>query len=213
MNARVCIATLLSLVIAFASGTSCCFAAEAQADVKGKLTEMGIADQAIRKKLGPFLVSGKFQTEEFKDVAKEMAAIDARNLAELKQIINLHGWPDARIVGVDAGNSAFLILQHSPLTAQKEYLPMFREAVSAGKARGVDLAMLEDRILNGDGKPQRFGTQVSAGPDGKPRVNPVEDPKNLDSRRKALGMPPIKEYLDRLEADIGRSIDRSALTD
>ena len=77
---------------------------------------------------------------------------------------------------------------------------------------GCYLAMLEDRVRTGDGKKQLYGTQVNVGPDGKPRVSPIEDPKNLDARRAAVGLPPIGVYLDRMQSEFGQEIDRSALT-
>lgn len=188
-----------------------CIAAESALDLREQLVAMGTADQAVRAKLGPILASGRLQTEEMKAVAQEVADVDAKNLANLRKIIERHGWPDANVVGIDASNSAFLVLQHSSLEDQKELLPVFREAALTGKARRADLAMLEDRILVRDGKKQIYGTQITAGPDGVPRVNSVNDPQSLDERRKAVGLPSMDEYLDRLEAQIGQSIDRSAL--
>jgi hypothetical protein len=66
-------------------------------------------------------------------------------------------------------------------------------------------------ILTGEGKKQRYGTQITTGPDGKARVNPVEDPQTLNERRKAVGLPTMDEYLQHMEMQIGVTIDRSAL--
>jgi hypothetical protein len=137
-----------------------------------------------------------------------MAAIDSKNLAELERIVQRYGWPGADLVGADASNAAFLILQHAPLARQKALLPLFRRAVSAGNARAADLALLEDRILVGEGKKQLYGSQVTAGPEGVPRLHPIEDPDNVDSRRSAVGLPPLKEYLEHLERQIGKPIER-----
>ena len=71
--------------------------------------------------------------------------------------------------------------------------------------------MLEDRILTRGGMKQRYGTQVTAGADGVPRVDPIEDPANVDERRASVGLPPMQDYLKLLEAQIGAPIDRSAL--
>src|SRR5688572_8087235 len=210
MKIRVWVLALLALALV---GTHPRCLAQTSSELRDKLVEMGTADQAIREKLGPLLASGNFESDEFKAMAREVASVDARNLAKLREIIDRYGWPDVDVVGSDASNSAFLVVQHSPIEVQKELLLTFREAALAGKARRDHLAMLEDRILTGDGKKQRYGTQVTAGPDGKPRVNPVEDPKNLNERRKAIGLPPIDEYLEHMEAQIGRTIDRSALAD
>src|SRR4030095_3660822 len=50
---------------------------------------------------------------------------------------------------------------------------------------------LEDRVLVGEGKKQLYGSQVVAGPDGLPRLHPIEDPENVEERRRAIGLPPL----------------------
>jgi hypothetical protein len=67
---------------------------------------------------------------------------------------------------------------------------------------------LEDRVLVGEGKKQLYGSQVVAGPDGLPRLHPIEDPENVDERRRAIGLPPLEEYLRRAEQDLGKHIER-----
>ena len=94
-----------------------------------------------------------------------------------------------------------------------ELLPKFSAAVTQGKARAVDLAMLEDRIAINEGKKQRYGTQIISGPNGLPCVAPIEDPEHLDELRKSVGLPTMQEYLQHVEAELGRSIDKSALND
>jgi hypothetical protein len=50
-----------------------------------------------------------------------------------------------------------------------------------------------------EGKPQRYGTQLDT-VDGKLQPFPVEDEANLDSRRKAVGLPPMAEYIKQTQA-------------
>jgi hypothetical protein len=183
-------------------------AAATDIQLQKKLLEMRAQEQDVRSKIGPVYSSRGQQSDEFKTLAADMAAIDAKNLAELESIIQQYGWPGTELVGADASNAAFLILQHAPLAQQKALLPLFRRAVSAGNARAADLALLEDRILVGEGKKQMYGSQVTAGPDGVPRLHPIEDPDNVDSRRSAVGLPPLKEYLEHLERQIGNRIER-----
>jgi hypothetical protein len=181
-------------------------------NLKTQLEQMGTADQGVRNRLMPFLKTGDLQSNEFAAVAQDMARIDAENLTKLEQIIEKYGWPDMRVVGPDASNAAFLILQHGPSTAQQKLLPNFREAVASGKARPDHLAMLEDRVRTSEGKRQLYGTQVDVGTDGKPRLSPVEDPQNLDARRTAVGLPPMSVYLDSMQSGFGQKIDTSVLT-
>ena len=131
---------------------------------------------------------------EFPEMVKKQQAIDAANLTRLNELIAAQGWPARSVVGDRAAMSAFLIVQHSDLTTQIKYLPMLREAVAAGEARPEDLALLEDRVLVGEGKKQRYGSQLEPDGNGGWRFSAIEDEKNVDERRKSVGLPPIAEY-------------------
>lgn len=205
-----CTAFVALLLVVGASSASAA-SRDIDADLQAKLAAMGVRDQKVREKLSSVVSSAGLQSEEFKALAKEMSAVDSGNFAELEKIVGQVGWPSADLVGVEASSAAFLVLQHAPVAQQRKLLPVFKQAVSEGKARAADLALLEDRMLVAEGKKQLYGSQVAAGPDGTPRVAPVEDPQNLDARRKAMGLPPMAEYLEHLEAQIGRQIDRQVL--
>jgi hypothetical protein len=76
-----------------------------------------------------------------------------------------------------------------------------REAVRMGKAKPANLAYLEDRVLKNTGKPQRYGSQFYTDPDtGALLLYPVEDPPNLDARRKSMELGSIQNYLDQTGA-------------
>jgi hypothetical protein len=66
--------------------------------------------------------------------------------------------------------------------------------VKRGEARGDDLAYLTDRVLVGEGKPQRYGTQTKI-IDGEVKPDPMEDEAHVDQRRAALRMMPMAKYL------------------
>lgn len=68
------------------------------------------------------------------------------------------------------------------------------EQCPAEEVAKIDLAYLTDRVRLGDGKPQIYGTQIEI-KDGRWQPRDVEDPENLDRRRKEIGLPPIAEYL------------------
>ena len=54
----------------------------------------------------------------------------------------------------------------------------------------LHITYLTDRVLVGEGKPQRYGTQLE-NKDGKLTPYPLEDPENVDERRRAIGMSPL----------------------
>jgi len=128
---------------------------------------------------------------------KQQDAIDRANMARLEEIVKQYGWPGMNQVGESASSAAFLILQHAGVDAQRRYLPVFKAAVAQGNARADQAAMLEDRILLREGKRQLYGTQVRSGPDtgGKLVLHPIEDERNVDERRAAVGLQPLAEYL------------------
>lgn len=111
-------------------------------------------------------------------------------------MIREQGWPGISLVGAEASNAAFLILQHAELAEQKTYFPLLKGASEKHEASPADAAMLEDRILMREGKDQVYGTQLSTNKEtGKLELWPVADEENVDSRRAAVGLPPMAEYL------------------
>ncbi|MDT4967134.1 MAG: hypothetical protein QOJ64_1871 [Acidobacteriota bacterium] len=136
-------------------------------------------------------------SSRYPDIVRKQDEIDSRNMARLEEIIKGHGWPGKSLVGEEAAKAAFLILQHSDFARQQKYLPMLKVAAKSGEARPADAAMLEDRVLVRQGKPQLYGTQLHSGPDtgGKLVLSPIEDEEHVDERRSAVGLMPLAEYL------------------
>jgi hypothetical protein len=136
-------------------------------------------------------------SDEYVAAVKSQDEIDARNMARLEEVIKQHGWPGKSLVGKEASQAAFLILQHTDLIRQQKYLPLLKKAARKGEARPADVAMLEDRVLVRSGKKQIYGTQVHSGPDtgGKLILAPIEDEEHVDKRRASVGLMPLKDYL------------------
>jgi hypothetical protein len=128
---------------------------------------------------------------------REQNAIDERNMKRLEEIIAQYGWPGRSLVGNEAALAAFLILQHTDLSRQKKYFGFVKNAALKGEVPRSAAAMLEDRILMGEGKKQIYGTQLRSGPDtgGKLVLHLIDDEANVDVRRAAVGLKPLAEYL------------------
>jgi hypothetical protein len=130
---------------------------------------------------------------------RSILAIDSVLTARLRDIVREHGWPARSLAGEAGARAAFLIVQHSPSNAfQREMLPHIIAAADAGEASRADAAMLEDRVLTDEGKPQRYGTQFRIVA-GELVAYPIEDPATLDERRAAVGLMPMAEYVKLLE--------------
>jgi hypothetical protein len=125
-----------------------------------------------------------------------MRHADSLNLPKVMDILDKHGWVGPAVVGQQGNITLFLVIQHADLKTQLKYLPMLREAVRKGDAQPSHLAMLEDRVALRQGKKQIYGSQVARdNTTGKYYVENLADPKNVDKRRAAVGLPPLAEYL------------------
>ena len=128
-----------------------------------------------------------------------MLEADAQNTMWLDEIIGQYGWLNYSLVGEDAAQAAFLIIQHSPsLQFQKKCLQLLKQAVNQNEADKISLAYLTDRIRTSDGKPQIYGTQGQTNPDGSIAPFPIEDEEHVDERRQAIGLEPVAEYFKHM---------------
>jgi hypothetical protein len=90
------------------------------------------------------------------------------------------------------------VIQHSTLENQEKYLPLMREAVKKGKARPALLALLEDRILVGNGEEQIYGTQAGTDSLGIYKLWPIKDERNVNRRRFSAGLAPLQWYAKKM---------------
>ena len=122
---------------------------------------------------------------------------DSINRIKVTKILDERGWLGSDVIGEQGNLTLFLVIQHSPIETQLKYLPMMREAVKKGNARGIDLALLEDRVALDQGKRQIYGSQI-----GKEEgtgiffVFPIIDPENVDKRRAEIGLQTLDEYIN-----------------
>lgn len=123
-------------------------------------------------------------------------AIDRENLPRLKAIIDQFGWPGCQLVGEQGADKIWLLVQHcdQDLEFQKACLELLREAVTKGDAPKRHLAYLTDRVLVNEGRFQLYGTQVQL-IDGQAMPHPIQEPEELDKRRKEMELEPFADYL------------------
>jgi hypothetical protein len=139
---------------------------------------------------------------------RQLLSLDSTLTAEMGVILDRFGLPTRSMVGAAGSDAAMLVVQHS--ASLQERVLALAKALPSGEVSPEKLAMLEDRVLVHHGKPQRFGTQFTAGPDGVFRFSPVSDTAGLDARRSAAGMPPMRQYVCLLEG-AGMRVDRGSL--
>lgn len=189
----------------------CCFLVVPAVTHAQSTAKNSVANPSLRKELLKRLE--KDQAIRFEMIAKgafkpgspqfnRMVSIDAKNTAWMKTVVAKYGWPGPELVGKDGTEAAFLLVQHAEHNFQKEMLPLVRDAYRAKKLSGQDYALLLDRVLVGDGKPQVYGTQakgVEKWNGHEPVFEPIEDEANVDRRRAEVGLPPMAEYAKGLK--------------
>jgi hypothetical protein len=141
-------------------------------------------------------------------------AVDAQNLPRIKAILKRYGFPSFRMVGRDGSNAAFLLVQHADNDPafQTEALQLMLPLQAQNEIAGADVALLTDRALVAQNLPQRYGSQFKSDV-GNPvmRLRKLEDPAQLDERRKSMDLFPMNTYACMMTTAYGHPLDLSAL--
>lgn len=163
--------------------------------VREELKMIHHEDQYYRKMIDSISKKHDWESPEMKAHWKIINAKDSVNLIKVKKIIAEHGYPGKTLVGRDRMSTAFLVIQHSDLEVQEEYLPLLRAAADADELRWGSLALLIDRIHTRKDEPQIYGSQVRRNPETeKYEFFPIKDPENVNKRRAEVGLRPIEDY-------------------
>lgn len=162
-------------------------------DLKKELLDMVEEDNRVRTEL---ISNG----ELFEGYNSRMADVHQRNAQALEAIIEQHGWPGNSLVGQDAADAAWLILQHAigNPTLQRKCLPLLKVSAELGQVKAVNVAYLEDRICFFEGRPQRYGTQFDWDGDGMLSPHPLQDSKQVDNFRKSVGLGSLSEKIEEM---------------
>lgn len=153
---------------------------------------------AVQVKLTAMEEEDQFVRTSSKILMNAVAEVDARHLPELRSIHDTYGWPKQSEVGPETARAFFLLVQHQGPELQRAWIGEMERRVGEKEASGRDYSLLYDRVQKGLGKPQRWGNSVAC-TDGKATLDPVEDPANLDARRRELNLIPMDEYLRKIQ--------------
>jgi len=163
--------------------------------LKRELAEIAKADQAVRRQVGAVYHKYGPNSPQLDSLNQQIRRVDARNLRRLTPLIDQYGWPGASLVGRPGSLAAFLVIQHSDLATMQKYLPLMRAAASKGELAKQNLALVEDRVLTFQDKPQLYGSQYRySATTGKPEFFPIADEAHVDERRASMGLEPLAEY-------------------
>lgn len=122
--------------------------------------------------------------------------IDHENLEIIVSFLEKCGMPtldevdDVQMAGIWA------VLQHASPEYQSRYIPLLEESANKGDIKWSVIALMKDRALMYEGKPQIYGSQVSNG-----KLHDLFEPEYVNQRRAEIGMDPIEEYLKRYDIE------------
>lgn len=155
-----------------------------------QLRAMAVRDQEVR---GRWI--GRMEDS---DVMAEVQRVDDENLSKLRHILRQDGFPTRAMVGSEGVQDAWLLVQHAvgDHELQVKVLAQLKTRLRAGEVRPSEYALLADRVLAQEGKPQIYGTQF----DEQFKMKPTGDVAHLDERRRAMGLPSIAAYRCLLHA-------------
>jgi hypothetical protein len=140
-----------------------------------------------------------------------MEAVHHKNATRLFAIIEQYGWPGRSIVGEDGAEAAWRIVQHSigNPDRQRHALKLLKEAAAKTETPLWQVAILEDRIRMLEGRPQKYGTRFDWDENGEMSPYPaIADPEQVDERRRAVGLGPLAEDIERRRAAMAQANER-----
>lgn len=163
------------------------------------LIDMKQEGQLLRGMIDSIRTNFGNDSEELDSLWQVINYTDSMNTVQLRGIVLQYGWPGNSLVGSNGSRAAFLILQHSDMdsTIQEEFLPIITQAAKNGECEWQYVAYLTDRILVfKKGEKQKYGTQLRFNEESQLwEPFPIEDPNNVDERRKEVGLFPMENYL------------------
>lgn len=160
-------------------------------ELSQKILHLVEQDQAIRDKY--------WQTKNEANLAT-MKKIDKANQKEFKKILKTTKYI-GKEYGKDVQEAAFLLIQHmskSDLPIMKRYLSQLKKHID--NVPHDQIALLTDRIKNWEGKKQHYGTQFEY-INGEYKIKPIWNIKEVDKRRKELGLEPLNKYIEKLQEE------------
>jgi len=127
---------------------------------------------------------------------------DSLNIVEIEGIISKYGYPGKTLVGEPTNEAAWYVIQHSNKIGQ--YYPLIEKTGEEGELPKKLVAMMKDRLLMNQEKPQIYGTQVAGRSIAESDkwfqfVWPIENPESVNQRRKEVGLDlTVEENAKRL---------------
>jgi hypothetical protein len=142
-----------------------------------------------RQQVMPTIKKFGYESPQMDSLNKVISNSDSIALQRVVSIIKQYGWLGKSKIGPTANNALFLAIQHTDNNSIRElYYPLLERSALSGESELSAMATMKDRILIQNGLQQLYGTQS----DVSGNLFPVQDPDNLNSRRRRVGLSKLK---------------------
>ncbi len=160
--------------------------------IRKQLEQIERKNLELRSKVMPTVKKFGFGSPQMDSLDAQILQFDSTSLVFVTGIIEEHGWLGKNTIGEATNRTLFLVVQHAPNNAtRKMYFPLLEASAINGESELSDMATMKDRILVQDGESQIYGTQSSM-VNGELEPFSIEDPKNVNKRRKKVGLGKMK---------------------
>ena len=184
------LAILTFIVLTSFTSTVKSFAQDYQL-IESRLTSIYTLNLQLRSKVMPTIQKYGVESPQMDTLNAQILEFDSLALAYVTNVLENHGWLGKSTIG-EAGNQAlFVTIQHASSELRKKYFPMLAQSAALNESDPSSMATMLDRMLVDEGKPQIYGTQ-SRMVDGELKLYPIEDPKNVNKKRKKVGLKKLK---------------------
>jgi len=171
------------------------------AAVQSELMKHWVEDQAARH---VYIASKTEYKTGMEYLVRRLAAThtsltDDRAAQYMKGLLDEYDWIDRKRFGKRISHAAWLLMQHADDHVELQALALSRMEPYL-KNKGVDkgnYAYLWDRVAVNSRRKQRYGTQPTweCTPEGNLTLQPMEDPDNVNKRRKKMGLGSVEKSL------------------
>lgn len=161
-----------------------------------ELWRLRAMDQAFFTEVGIAARKTGFKSSVVEALWKAKFIIQKYNQKDLEKLLDKKGWPRIKDVGREAAMGAYLVIQHSNSELQRKFLPDVKKVCEADELGWERYALMYDRALFNDNKPQKYGTHTMYNEKtGKEELYPLENEKKVNEWRREIGLQPLEEYL------------------
>ncbi len=174
-----------------------------------KLDSMVSADQAYRELLQRMSKEGN-KSANIEQTRSQLRHIDEQNYYEIVTYFYEHGFLGYDKVGEEGSNNFWLLVQHQtehPEFQEKVLLAMEKEVMKDNADR-KNYVYLLDWVKMVKGEAQVYGSQLRLNKEADIyEVYNLEDPEHVNERRSEIGLEPIEDYVQKVNAAYGKGTE------